>query len=111
MDKVIASCLNVQNLYDRLNKKQGEQIWEADDYLQGLSGDVGDLNKLVMALNGKRGYKSKDGMTIDEAIAHELSDIIWSVIVLAKKYNINIEQATLQNMDMLAQKITTKLGS
>jgi len=107
------ACLEVQDLYDQFNKKSNEDIWTADDYLDGLMGDIGDLHKLVMAKNNKRGYKAANhkNMTVDEAIAHELSDVIWSVVIIADKYKIDLEQSVLNNMKQLKAGIQQKLQS
>lgn len=64
-------------------------------------GDVGDLVKLIMAKNG---YRQKED--IDEKIAHELGDCLWSIIVIAKELDINLEDKFLENMESLENKIT-----
>lgn len=108
MKKVTDICLEVRNAYDALNKTQGQEIWNANDYMDGLIGDIGDLHKLVMAYNGKRQYKAKDNKSLNQAIGHELSDIIWSVVVLAKEFDIDLEDAVLSNMSELKSKLEGK---
>ncbi|MEZ6330670.1 MAG: MazG nucleotide pyrophosphohydrolase domain-containing protein [Candidatus Saccharimonadales bacterium] len=72
--------------------------------MAGFVGDVGDLSKLIMAKNNLR---SKDN--VDEALAHELSDCLWSLLVLADKLGIDLDQAFIKTMDSLEQKLTQKL--
>ncbi len=62
--------------------------------MQGFIGDVGDLMKLVMAKSGVR-----SGEDIDRRLAHELADCLWSVLVLAKLYNVDLASAFTGTMD------------
>lgn len=105
-----ALALEVRHLYDKLNAKNSQKSWQASDYLSGMVGDVGDLQKLAMAKDGKRDFKETD-VTLDQAIEHELSDIFWSVLVLAKEYNVDLEKGFANTMDNLKQKLDKKLGS
>ena len=82
--------------YDAKNIKE----WTAAEYLQGLVGDVGDLTKLVMAKDGFR-----DDSELDQKLAHELSDCLWSIFVLADELNIDLEKAYLKTMDELKTKL------
>jgi NTP pyrophosphatase (non-canonical NTP hydrolase) len=47
---------------------------------------------------------------IDTKLAHELSDCLWSVLVLASKYNIDLETEFLKTMDELDKRINTDLA-
>jgi len=44
---------------------------------------------------------------VDEKLKHELADCLWSVLVLAEKHNINIEESFLKTMDDLERRITS----
>jgi NTP pyrophosphatase (non-canonical NTP hydrolase) len=68
--------------------------------MQGLVGDTGDLMKLIMAKEGIR-----DTDNVDKKIAHELADCLWCILVLAKKYDIDIEKSFLDTMFELEKKI------
>jgi NTP pyrophosphatase (non-canonical NTP hydrolase) len=57
---------------------------------------VGDLAKLVMTQNRRRAIPDAK-----EKLAHELADCLWSVIVLARAHDIDLERAFLQTMDEL----------
>jgi NTP pyrophosphatase (non-canonical NTP hydrolase) len=67
--------------------------------MEGLVSDVGDLMKLVMAREGFR--------KIDETnskLAHELSDCLWCILVLASEYGIDIERSFIEEMNKLGSK-------
>jgi NTP pyrophosphatase (non-canonical NTP hydrolase) len=70
--------------------------------MQGFVGDVGDLMKLVMAKAGARPIAD-----VDRRLAHELSDCLWSVLVLAQLYNVDLEREFLRTMDTLEAKLPT----
>ncbi len=85
--------------YDELNARNGQQQWTASEYAEGLVGDVGDLMKLVMAKEGKRHAED-----IDAKLQHELSDCIWSLLIIASEYNIDLEQSFFATMDELERR-------
>jgi len=68
--------------------------------MQGLVVDVGDLMKLVMAKNGRRNVPD-----VDRKLAHELSDCLWSVLVLAQAYDVDLEKEFLATMTALEAKL------
>ncbi len=73
-------ALEIADQYKQLNRTQGRPDWSAAEYMQAFVGDVGDLAKLVMAKNNFRTIENHD-----QKIAHELSDCLWAILVLAKK--------------------------
>ena len=48
---------------------------------------------------------------VDSKLAHELSDCLWSVLVLASKYNINLETEFMKTMDELDSRIDSELAA
>ncbi len=68
--------------------------WSLEELTLGLVGDVGDLAKLVQ---GVRGIEADVG----EALAHELSDVLWSVVVIAERCGIDLEESFVRTMDEL----------
>ncbi|HWV24963.1 MAG TPA: hypothetical protein VNZ58_12300 [Thermomicrobiales bacterium] len=91
----------IRRLYDEQNRRMGRHSWGAAEYAQGLVADVGDLVKLIMARNGFR-----DADDIDRRIEHELVDCLWSVLVLARELDVDLEAGFKRGMDDLAQRIT-----
>lgn len=93
-------ALQVAQKYDEQNKSNGKQPWDTSAYMAGFVGDVGDLSKLVMA---RAGYRDKEG--IDEKLAHELSDCLWSILVLADKLDVDLETSFEKTMKELEARL------
>ena len=73
-------ALKLNELYEQLEVKRWGRAWSTQELALGFMGDVGDLAKLIQAHAGVR--------TIDDhqaKLGHELSDCLWSIMVLAKK--------------------------
>jgi NTP pyrophosphatase (non-canonical NTP hydrolase) len=83
------------------NGSGSRPLWGPTEVMQGFMGDVGDLAKLVLARNGFR-----DIPELDKKLEHELADCLWSVLVLARHYGIDLETAFERTM----VEIETKLG-
>ena len=99
-EEVIKRAILVREEYQKLEiKKYGKQ-WTNTQVMQGFVGDVGDLMKLVMAKDGIR-----DTENIDDKLAHELSDCLWSILVLFNRYGIDAEKEFLNSMDALEERI------
>ena len=86
--------------------QQAGQPWTREEVAQGFVGDVGDLMKLVMA---KKGLRTAPG-DIDERLAHELSDCLWSVLVLAELYHVDLEAAFLRTMSEVEAQLPRQNG-
>ncbi|XVU26577.1 nucleotide pyrophosphohydrolase [Actinoplanes sp. CA-054009] len=82
-------ALAIAALYDRHNLAAGRPAWGAEQFMTGFVGDVGDLAKLVMAAEGRRGDQGDPAATRD-ALGHELADCLWSVLVLAEQYDVDL---------------------
>jgi NTP pyrophosphatase (non-canonical NTP hydrolase) len=77
--------------------------WTREEIMQGFVVDVGDLMKLVMAKAGSRQVED-----VDRQLAHELSDCLWSVLVLARLYDIDLEKEFLATMAGLDAKLARR---
>lgn len=86
--------------YQELNAKQGKDTWGIRDYAMGFVGDVGDLQKLVMAKENLR-----DIPDVDAKLAHELADCLWSILVIAGYYDLDLEKEFKQTMATIADRI------
>jgi NTP pyrophosphatase (non-canonical NTP hydrolase) len=75
----------IADLYDRHHVAAGRRPWEADEFMMGFVGDIGDLAKLVMAVEGRREIPAAR-----ERLGHELADCLWSVLVLAQRYGVDL---------------------
>ena len=72
--------------------------WTTEEIMLGFLGDVGDLAKLVQ---GKAGVRPREDL--DEALAHELADCLWSVLTLADAYDVDLQGAFTSTMDELEE--------
>ncbi len=105
-DDIQKRAIEIRNKYDVLNQKQRGVVWNEQQLMAGFVGDVGDLSKIIMA---KHGLRAMDD--VDTKLAHELSDCLWSVLVLASKYDINLSAEFMKTMDELDKRIDTELAS
>lgn len=94
-------ALAVRNHYDELQKADGRKKWDASDRMAGFVGDVGELSEFVMVKKGiRRGPKD-----IDAVLAHELSDCLWSIMVLSDELGVDLEQAFTKWIDEMHARI------
>jgi NTP pyrophosphatase (non-canonical NTP hydrolase) len=102
--EIIARAHEIADKYDEFNTQKAGQKWNSQDHMMGFSGDVGDLSKLVMAKNGVREIAD-----VDEKLVHELADCLWSVIVLARDLDIDLEKSFAKTMNELDARIDMEL--
>lgn len=102
--QIIQRALEVREKYAVLEKKKYGKEWTKEQIVQGFIGDVGDLTKLVMAKEGIRQIEN-----VDEKLAHELTDCLWSLLVIANKYDIDIEDSFLKVMKGLERRIAKEI--
>ncbi|MFE2726484.1 nucleotide pyrophosphohydrolase [Kitasatospora sp. NPDC059327] len=96
----------VRLAYDQLNQRRLGRRWDLTDYALGFAGDVGDLAKLVMAHEGHRTDVAADR----EALAHELSDCLFSLLVIAEETDIDLEARFPSDMAALTARIRAQLA-
>jgi NTP pyrophosphatase (non-canonical NTP hydrolase) len=98
---LIALAIKVRDHYNELQVKDKQKKWTVTDRMSGYVGDVGALSKLIMAKQGiRRGPKD-----LDEEIAHELADNLWSILVIADELGIDLEAAYLKAMGELGERV------
>lgn len=93
-------ALEVRQKYAELNVKDGHDTWAGKEYAMGFAGDFGDLMKLIMAKENLRHIDE-----VDRKLAHELADCLWSLLVLANHYNVDLEKEFLKTMSELDVRI------
>lgn len=101
MQNLIQKALHIRQQYEKLERQTYGRTWTPAEIAQGFVGDVGDLQKLVMAKAGIRQVED-----VDAKLKHELADCLWSIIILAGKYNIDLEAAFMETMDSLEEQLT-----
>ncbi|MEM7127050.1 MAG: MazG nucleotide pyrophosphohydrolase domain-containing protein [Chloroflexota bacterium] len=94
----------IRQQYAAMEKQRYGRTWTDEEIALGFVGDVGDLVKLVQAMNGVR-----DIPDVWDKLQHELADCLWSVLTLAREYEIDLEKAFLQTMDELEANISSEL--
>ena len=93
---IIDRALTIRRLYEEKERQLYGSPWTREEIALGFVGDVGDLAKLVMAENGKREIENSKAK-----LEHELADCLWSVIVLAKLHDVDLEESFLETMEKL----------
>ncbi len=106
---LIERALQIRALYGDLEQQRYGRAWTNEEIALGFMGDGnlrlhGDLAKLVIAQNGVR-----DIPDARQKLAHELSDCLWSIIVLAHNYDLDLEASFLETMNSLEQQIKAEL--
>jgi NTP pyrophosphatase (non-canonical NTP hydrolase) len=96
-------ALQVRQRYAEAEQTRHGRPWTREELMQGFVGDVGDLMKLVMAKSGVRPADE-----VDRKLAHELADCLWSVLVLAKAYDVDLEKEFLATMTELEAKLARR---
>jgi NTP pyrophosphatase (non-canonical NTP hydrolase) len=100
---IVERAIAIRKLYEQRETQLYGSPWTKEEIALGFVGDVGDLAKLVIAENGKRNIPNSR-----EKLEHELSDCLWSVIVLAHLYDVNLEASFLKTMKTLESRLLEK---
>jgi NTP pyrophosphatase (non-canonical NTP hydrolase) len=98
------SALHLNELYERLETKRYGRVWTTEELALGFVGDVGDLAKLIQAHAGVRSIDDRQAK-----LGHELSDCLWSIIVLANKCGIDLEAEFVRNTREIAAYVSGEL--
>lgn len=98
---LLARASEIRSQYREFEHARYGRSWTDEEIALGFMGDVGDLMKLVQAKNGVRAIPD-----VDNKLAHELADCLWSICVLADLYQIDLEQAFVKTMDEIEQHIS-----
>jgi NTP pyrophosphatase (non-canonical NTP hydrolase) len=96
IEELTRRAMSIRTRYADLEHKRYGRSWTREEITLGFVGDVGDLAKLMLAIEGVRSIPDAP-----ERLAHELADCLWSILVLAKLSEVDLEQAFLATMDTL----------
>src|SRR5689334_21310004 len=96
LSEMQALARRVRSKYAAMETARYGREWTDEEIMLGFLGDVGDLAKLVQ---GKAGVRPRDDL--DEALAHELADCLWSVLSLADAYDVDLEASFTSTMQEL----------
>ncbi len=76
--QLIQRAMEIRQRYAELERSKYGRTWATEEIALGFVGDVGDLAKLIMAHAGVRTIPD-----VEEKLAHELADCLWSILVLS----------------------------
>jgi NTP pyrophosphatase (non-canonical NTP hydrolase) len=96
LQRLINRAMDLRRQYEVKEKELYGSPSTDEEIAQGLSGDVNNLIKFIMAESGKRNIANSK-----EKLESQLAHCLWSVIVLAKMHNIDLEQSFMETMDRL----------
>ena len=89
-------ALAIRRLFEEYERRKYGRPWSLEELALGLVGDVGDLAKLVQAAGGVREIED-----VKTKLEHELADILWSIIVIADRSGVDLEEGFARTMDEL----------
>ncbi|NLA68284.1 MAG: nucleotide pyrophosphohydrolase [Gammaproteobacteria bacterium] len=99
------AALQLNDLYEQLEVKRYGRVWSTEELALGFVRDVGDLAKLIQANAGVR--------TINDhrtKLGHELSDCLWSIMVLANKCGVDLEAELVRNTREISEYVSGELA-
>ncbi len=96
LQKLIHRAMDLRRQYEKKETQLYGSPATDEEISQGFLSDVTNLLKLINAQHTKR-----DIMNSKEKIGSQLSHCLWSVIVLAQMYNVDLEQSFMETMDKL----------
>ncbi len=91
-------AIEIRRRYDELNKRANGQPWDANKLAKGFKKDVNDLIEILSSNKVDR-----------KKLEHELSDCLWSVLVLARKLDVDIERSFWTTMTELDGRLDREL--
>ena len=94
--KLINRAMDLRSQYEKKEKQLYGAPSSGEDLARGFAGDVNNLVRLIAAKPGRH-----ENIDRTEKIGAQLSHSLWSIIVLARLYDIELEQAFMETMDRL----------
>jgi hypothetical protein len=88
-NEAVSRSEQIRELYHELEMKFHGSEWSVEEDALAFLTDVGLVGRLVMAQQGRW---PKGGETPGE-LSHKLGECIWWIIVLAKRMDINVQDA------------------
>jgi NTP pyrophosphatase (non-canonical NTP hydrolase) len=101
--ELVERAIQVRRKYEEKETELYGASWTSEEIALGFVGDVGDLTKLILAENGKRNIPDAR-----QKLEHELADCLWSIMVLSKLHDIDLEKSFLNTMAELEGYLSKK---
>ena len=86
-------ALEIRYKYDALNRSKSGEVWDAKRLAKGFKKDVSDLIAIL-----------EEGSIDNKKLVHELGDCLWSVLVIARKLDVDLEKAFWTTMGEIDQR-------
>jgi NTP pyrophosphatase (non-canonical NTP hydrolase) len=86
-------AMEIRRKYDQMERGRNRQPWNAIKLTRGFKKDVSELMTIV-----------EQDMVDRKKLSHELADCLWSILVIARKLDVDIERAFWTTMGELDQK-------
>lgn len=99
------AALRLNDLYEKLEVTRWGRAWTTQELALGFVGDVGDLAKLIQAHAGVRTIEDHQSK-----LGHELSDCLWSILVLASKCGVDLEKEFVKNTREISEYVSGELA-
>ena len=90
--KMIERAVEIKVKYQKLESKP----WRAEQAFMGMMKDIRELSKLIMV---EEGWRTDSDKELQTALKHQLSDILFSISVIANKTGVNSEESFWETMD------------
>lgn len=98
--EMLAAAREIDQKYQDLDKQRLGRIWSNTEFLAACATDWGELVEAIMKLDGMRpGEGDKD------AVRHELADMLWALIVLADRLEIDLSESFLETMEEIHSRL------
>lgn len=98
---LIGRAIELHTLYGEVEENTNNRNLSDEELALDFVGDVWDLAKLILGYNGTR-----DISEAEQKLEGQLAECLWSVIVLARLNNIDLEQVFIQTMDEWEQQLS-----
>lgn len=95
----------IRSLYHRLEELHHDGRWTAREDVVGLTYDIGELGKLVMATEGRWHHEGD----VPKELADKLAECLWWILSLAGRLEIDIDQAWTTKMDELESQLVASV--
>lgn len=86
-------AMEIRRKYDQLERDRNKEPWDARKLARGFKKDVSDLIAIL-----------EDSSMDQRKLTHELADCLWSVLVIARKLDVDLERAFWTTMGELDQR-------
>jgi len=83
-------AVDVRERIAQFERKNYGTEWTTTDLVCGLMTDVGDLAAAIQRVQGRRPARDTPPM---EELEHELGDCLWVLLVLAERFDIDLDAA------------------